>query len=157
MELMGQMITGLIRSIVNVGGIIVKRFNVLVKVLVVISILFAGCGRNAADCIAIVREGHFNMNPSIKIGNAFDQYFKNGEWKAFKAADKADVVEFTGEFAWDLDQQKAKIYMQFILNENEQGNMIFNVQRMDINGITVDNETLTFMISKILSGYRPVK
>ena len=188
MVLMGQMIMDPIRSIVNIGGIIMKRFEglyALVTVLVVSSLLLAGCGRNAADSIAIVRDGHFNMNPSIKIGNAFDQYFKNGNWKAFKAADNADVVEFTGEFTWDLEliaviannellfmqfmdilkpiidsknlQQTAQIYIQFILNENEYGNMVFNIQRMDIEGITVDNVTSTVIVSKILNGYRPVK
>ena len=185
---MEQMTMGLIRSIVNVGGIIMKRFEglyTLVTVFVVSALIFVGCGRNAADCIAIVRDGHFNMNPSIKIGNAFDQYFKNGNWKAFKAADNADVVEFTGEFTWSLEiitaiasnellfiqfsdiltpiinsknlQQTAHIYIQFILNENEQGNMVFNIHRMEIERIAVDDVTLAVMLSKILGEYRPVK
>ena len=137
-----------------------KHFNGLFNLLAIIvvgSLLLTGCGRNSNANIELVREGHFHMNPSIKIGNAFDQYFQNGQWKAFKASDNADVVEFTGEFTDRDFKQTSQIYIQFLLNEGEQGNIVFNVHRMEIGGIVVDEATSTMVISKILSEYRPMK
>ena len=166
---------------------IFNKFLIFITILVLNAGIFTGCGINAADCIAIVRDGHFNSNPSIKIGNAFDQYFKNGQWKAFKATDDTDVVEFTGEFAWKPEivtaiarderlfekflnavkplksfinnpniQQSAHIYIQFILNENEYGNFIFNVQQMEIEGIAVNDRVLKVVITNVLNEYKPI-
>ncbi|MBR6012212.1 MAG: hypothetical protein IK062_00340 [Selenomonadaceae bacterium] len=152
-----------------------SKLNCLViLMLMTVSMTLAGCGNlgKFPPNVQVVREGSFNINKSVKIGVAFDQFFKNGQWRYFRSTNNERIVEFTGEFMLsehpDLmlmqfytgnfnalnknsDKVPAKTVIQFIL-EGE----TFNIRHMEINGVTMDNLTILAMVEKIVSSYRAV-
>ena len=66
-----------------------KFFSVIIYALMVLT-LFGGCSSSGSSYdknVLMVREGTMNMNPSVPIGKAFDQFFANGKWKSFTSTE----------------------------------------------------------------------
>ena len=145
-----------------------------VSMLIVTSLIFTSCGKLSEfpPSVQIVREGSFAINQSVKVGAAFDQFFRNGQWNYFKSTNNERIVEFIGEFMLsehpDLmfiqlytgnlealkkssDKVPAKIGIQFVLDGAN-----FNIRHMEINGVTMDNFTILTMVEKIVNSYRAV-
>ena len=159
-----------------------KRFYLMFAALIVTSLLSSGCSqktlRDFDVYVEFVRQGSFNINPSIKVGNAFDQFFKNGRWHSFKSTDGSPIVEFNGEvmnpsikselnLALSLyniatlnlnglrdtnakdKNQEMKIMMQFTINEEN-----FNIHYMEIDGVPMDQLMIEAVVEGILSDYK---
>ena len=163
-----------------------NKENILVVVILISSILLSGCSKDVGDNlkrsydmlnypeIELVREGAFNSNPNVKIGNAFDQFFKDGQWHSFKTANGDQVVEFNGNFSlkdkpemlvllselYDVvtlvkiskeptKEESVKMTMQFVINGQN-----FNVQHMEINGVVMNNLAINAIVNTIISSYR---
>ena len=151
-----------------------KRNYLAVSMLIVASLIFTSCGKLSEfpPSVQIVREGSFAINQSVKVGAAFDQFFRNGQWNYFKSTNNERIVEFTGEFMLsehpDLmlmqlysgnfnalnknsDKVPAKIGIQFVLDGKN-----FNIRHMKINGIAMDNLTIFTIVEKIINSYKAV-
>lgn len=125
------------------------KFNfiaVMVSMLL-ISILFSGCGDNYDKNVQMVREGTLYVAPDIPIGKAFDQFFANGKWKSFESTDNQLVVEFNGDCTWY--NAPAKMKVQFVINGNE-----FNVYHVGINDVPMDELDSFGIVAKILEEYK---
>ena len=69
-----------------------KKKLVYMFLVALVMILMVGCGKDdKANFITsldpktkIVREGHLNESPTIKIGDAYDAFFSNPQWKYFE-------------------------------------------------------------------------
>lgn len=152
-----------------------KPNYVVTCAIIAISLIFTGCGKLGGKFppdVYVVREGSFAINPSVKVGDAFDQFFTNGKWNYFKSTNNERIVEFAGEFMLsehpDLmfmqlytgnlevlkknsDKVPAKIGIQFVLDGAN-----FNIRHMEINGVTMDNFTILTMVEKIVNSYKAI-
>ncbi len=116
--------------------------------LMLVSIFMAGCGGEKYNkTIQLVRNGTLQMNPNVPIGKAFDQFFSNGKWESFTSTDNQTVVEFNGECTWY--NAPAKIKVQFIVNGSN-----FNLEYVDINGVSMNLIERAGIIEKVLSEYK---
>lgn len=116
--------------------------------LMLVSIFMAGCGGEKYNkTIQLVRNGTLQMNPNVPIGKAFDQFFAKGKWESFTSTDNQTVVEFNGECTWY--NAPAKIKVQFIVNGNN-----FNLEYVDINGVSMNLIERAGIIEKVLSEYK---
>ena len=116
--------------------------------LMLVSIFMAGCGGEKYNkTIQIVRNGTLKMNPNVPIGKAFDQFFANGQWKSFTSTENKTVVEFNGDCTFY--NAPAKMKVQFIVNGNA-----FNLEYVDINGVSMNLFESAGIVEKILSEYR---
>ena len=156
-----------------------KGFCLLVTALIITSFISAGCnnnfGRNFDMNVEFIREGTFYKNPNIKIGNAFDQFFRNGKWRSFNSTDGAQIVEFSGEVAKQRTKteiemlqlttgnlnsnfsdskyknQPMRMVVQFMIN-----GVGFDTRYMEINDVPMNQMMMLAIIDKILSEYKMV-
>lgn len=143
--------------------------------IIAVSLIFTGCGKlgsKFAPDVHFVREGSFAINQSVKVGDAFDQFFTNGKWKSFKSTNNERIVEFTGEFmlsehpdliltqlytgnfnalSKNSKDVPAKTMIQFVIDGGG-----FNIRYMEINGVTMDNFTILTMVEKVINSYKAV-
>lgn len=127
-----------------------KFFLVIVSALMAVA-LFAGCSSGGSSYdknVLTVREGTMNMNPSVPIGKAFDQFFVNGKWKSFTSTENELIVEFNGECTWY--NKPADMKVQFVLSGNE-----FSLKYIGINGFDMNYFDSLEILEKVLSEYRP--
>jgi hypothetical protein len=75
-----------------------RKLLIVVSLIVLLSILFSGCGIDNPD-IALVKTGHLKMAEDVSIGDAFDKFFDKPHWEVFNSTDGVKVVEFTGKDA----------------------------------------------------------
>ena len=178
---MVEMIMELIHSTVNIGGIVMQKgfYILFVAFFIISSLLFSGCGKNSLNDMNVefLRQGSFQVNPTIKVGNAFDQFFTNGKWHSFKSTDGARIVEFSGDIVsqeskaaiamlqittgnlnsnfkdstLENQNKSMKVVVQFIINGQN-----FDTQYLEIDGSPMNQLMILSMIEKILSDYRMV-
>ena len=116
--------------------------------LILVSIFMSGCGGAKYNkTIQLVRNGTLQINPNVPIGKAFDQFFANGKWKSFTSTENETVVEFNGDCTWYNAPAKTKV--QFIVNGNS-----FNLEYVDINGVSMNLIESAGIMEKILSEYK---
>lgn len=136
------------------------------------SLLIAGCNKKFLNDtnVDFVRQGSFQINPNIKVGNAFDQFFTNGKWLSFKSTDGARIVEFSGEIV--NQELKSSIEMLQITTDNLNSKLEnhnksmkvvfqfiiigqnFDTRYLEIDGTPMNKSMIFSMIEKILSDYR---
>lgn len=121
-----------------------KRAVLIISAVLVVSFI-AGCG--GGDKNQIVRDGHWASYPQVKIGDAYDGFFKNGQWKYFEGEKGAKVVEFTGNCLYK--DKEITVRQQFLLGD---GNS-FTVGALAFNDIDQDKLTTAALISKIYDEY----
>ena len=78
-----------------------KKYKGLIGTLLIcfLVLMVSGCA-GEHKYVQLVKEGTMQMEPNIKIGKAFDEFFGNPKWKYFDATDGSKVVEFDGECTW---------------------------------------------------------
>ncbi len=128
----------------------IKNFFLMMISALLMITLFAGCGSKYDENIMTVREGHFDGYPNVQVGDAFDQFFDDGQWDSFTSTENKTVVEFKGSCMWN--NIPAKLRMQFTVTGNH-----FEVNYFAIDGNPVTIEEGIDSIEKILSDYRPKK
>ncbi len=105
---------------------LLRRLACFLLVLVA-TLAIAGCeGEN--KYVSLVKNGTMQMEPNIKIGKAFDEFFGNPKWKYFESSDGTKVVEFNGECTWWGNDAHCTI--QFIINSET----TFELGAVEING-----------------------
>ena len=96
--------------------------------------------------VQTVRNGTMQMEPNIKIGDAFDEFFADGKWKSFKSTDKSQVVEFNGDCTWN--DKPAKCRIQFIMNKDGKH---FELGAVSINGNNMNKLEAAAIVDKALT------
>ncbi|EJQ42116.1 hypothetical protein IEE_04279 [Bacillus cereus BAG5X1-1] len=81
---------------------------------------------------------------NMMIEEAFHKFFKNPKWKYFVSKDHEDIVEFTGNCAYQEQEVKAKI--QFVLDKEGQ---TFKLKAMALNDIAQNELTTAAMLHSI--------
>lgn len=118
-----------------VGGVCL-----LIGVVLMIAGAVGGAGK-ADKYIAAVTEGTLNGFPDKTIGEAFDDFFDDPEWKSFTDEKDRIIIEFNGGCTWY--DEEANCCIQFEVDEDGEDFEIFYAD--------IDEETLNdFEIVEIL-------
>lgn len=125
-----------------------KRLICGIISLLLVGVLVGGCGDDHDKNIQTVRNGTMNRMPNVPIGKAFDQFFDKSNWEAFTSTANEDIVEFTGQSK--LFDEYVKVTIQFNVTGKK-----FNLRHVDVEGITMDNDTALVILDTILSEYKP--
>ena len=134
-------------------GIRLQKRTISLLCLIVFCLVIVGCGGKANMITSmdprtnIIRDGHFHDYPNIKIGDAYDAFFSNPQWKYFKSDDGTEVVEFSG--GCQFRNADVNVREQFILHTDdtfEAGALSFN----DVPQIELINSAL---ISTVFAAY----
>lgn len=131
-----------------------KKLVYMILVILVMS-LVVGCGKDdKANFVTsldpktkIVREGHLNEYPNTKIGDAYDTFFSNAQWKYFEEKNKEKVVEFSGNCMFH--DKEINVRQQFVLQESDK----FSVGALSFNDIPQDQLTCAALIGKVYDTY----
>lgn len=103
------------------------RRIICAMLLLMTALVILGCdGEN--KYVTLVKNGTMQMEPNIKIGQAFGDFFGNPKWEYFKSTDGQKVVEFNGECTWLGEEAHCTI--QFIINSET----TFELGAVEING-----------------------
>lgn len=104
-----------------------------------------------ADYINMVKGGTLNLNPNVPMGAAFDQFFDggNGVWTSFISddADKARVVEFSGDCTWN--GKPARLLVQFTVKGDA-----FEMNYIEVDGAQMSHEDSLASLQTILDSYK---
>lgn len=93
--------------------------------------------------VKMVRNGYPEAYPDTTYGEAFDKYFSNQEWKAFKSEKGDNIVEFNGTYGAD---KNGTICVQFKVDEE---NSSFEIVYFDMDGETLNKLELYFVLAAI--------
>lgn len=119
-----------------------KKILCIVVLISLISVFFTGCGDD--EYVQQVKNGTMDMVPNVKVGKAFDQFFKNGKWESFISTDNKRMVEFNGECL--LNNKSAQACIQFeILNDTQ-----FQLYTIELNGVPTYKLEAIAIMEKIL-------
>lgn len=134
----------------NIRALIQQRRHLkmifFAALLIFTTAFIAGCGYD--EYVTSVREGSFKSYPNIAIGDAFDQYFDDGEWKSFKSKDGERVVEFNG--VTEGRKKDLKVKIQFIIYKDD----TFKIHYVSWDGKSVGPLLYMAMIDDIMDSYK---
>ena len=86
-------------------------------------ILFSGCSEESASLSNIekVKNSVINFDKSITIGQAFDNWnnCKNKQWNKFTTDNQRQIVEFTIQWAINLDDTTKIIYGKLLKTKKD--------------------------------------
>ena len=131
-------------------GIFMQSKHVLLRVMGILCLICfitigsTGCGSD--KYVDLVRESTMQMEPNIKIGKAFDQYFANGEWNSYETKQKDRIVEFKGGCTWGNEAAKCRIRFKIT------GKQSFELSSVAINGVTMNDITALSILDTALTG-----
>ncbi|MBS4913304.1 MAG: hypothetical protein KHZ77_03960 [Veillonella sp.] len=125
------------------------KLFVFAALLILVTALVAGCGHD--KYVKTVREGSFNSYPGIKIGDAFDQFFADEEWKSFESDKGQRIVDFKGRLQYK--GKDADFHMQFTLYKDDS----FEVEYAAINDKPLNGLFYGALIEKVMESYDPKK
>lgn len=116
---------------------------IICTIILVFSLILSGCyDKN----VLTVREGSLTRYPNVKIGDAFDSFFSDGQWKSFTSTENDEVVEFNGKAFWD--NKPADYKFKFLVKGNS-----FELYTTSVNG-NISNPFLSAIImTKIMNTY----
>lgn len=100
------------------------------------------------DRTFVVRNSTPSDHPTITYGDAFDNFFSDGEWEFFESDKHEDVVEFNGRCEYRETEVKAKI--QFVLFKNEDD---FEISFLSFNDVPQDNLTMIALMDAVFEDY----
>jgi hypothetical protein len=131
-----------------------KLGGVLVLTIFMV-LLLAGCGgsdkANALTSLDprtnVVRDGHLNEHPDVKISEAYDGFFSNAQWKYFDSKDGKKIVEFSGNFKYK--EKEINVRQQFVLGDGG----TFTVGALAFNDIDQNQFVSAALISKVYDEY----
>lgn len=116
-------------------------------------LVIVGCGDKANMITSmdprtnIIRDGHFNDYPNIKIGDAYNKFFSSPQWKYFKSDDGTEVVEFSG--GCQFRNADVNVRQQFILHTDD----TFEAGALSINEVPQLQLISSALISTIFASY----
>ncbi len=116
-------------------------------------LLASGCGGkpNALTSLdprtSVVRDGHFNSYPNVSIGNAYNAFFSDPNWKYFETSDKRKVVEFSGGCTYR--DAPVKVTQQFVLHNDNS----FEVGYLAFNDVPQVQLISSALIAKVFENY----
>lgn len=125
------------------------KLFVFAALLILVTALIAGCGHD--KYVKVVREGSFSSYPNVKIGDAFDQFFADEEWKSFESDKGQRIVDFKGRLQYRGED--ADFHMQFILYKDDS----FEVEYAAINDKPLNLLLYGALIEKVMESYDPKK
>ncbi len=117
----------------------------IVLLVIITALALSGCGKDD-KYVQVVKEGTMYMAPNIKIGKAFDKFFKSSEWKSFVSTDNRRVVEFHGDFKWK--DKPAKLGIQFVIHPDN----TFEMGAMTVNDVNMNTNDSASILHKVLLG-----
>ena len=131
------------------------KFIVCVVVFMLIGILLVGCDNDSkANAITsldqrtkIVREGHLDKYPDIKIGDVYGEFFSNPQWKYFESENGKKVVEFSGNCQYE--GKEINVRQQFVLNDDK----TFSVGALAFNEISQNQLMGGALMAKVYENY----
>jgi hypothetical protein len=92
-------------------------------ILLTIVILFSGCSEESVSLSNIekVKNSVINFDKSITIGQAFDNWnnCKNKQWNKFTTDNQRQIVEFTIQWAINLDDTTKIIYGKLLKTKKD--------------------------------------
>lgn len=132
-----------------------KRTKMLIVLTVFLSLLLAGCGGDEKANVVtsldqrtnVVRDGQLNDHPNVKIGDAYDEFFSNPQWKYFEGEKKEGIITFSGNCTYK--DKEINVRQQFILGENG----TFTVGAVAFNDIDQIASLGNALISKVYEEY----
>ena len=110
--------------------------------LLLIMLVLTGCSQND-KYISAVKNGHPTNYPAVEIGQAFDKFFANPQWKHFKSDKDEEVVEFTGKCKYLEVEVTAKL--QFVFNDAKN----FEVKFLAFNDVPQNMLVMGALLSKV--------
>lgn len=120
-----------------------KKKYVVGGILLALGLIWALADGFQGGAVATVKKGHFSAYPNITVGEAFENYFGDTEWKSFKA-DGKKIVEFTGECSVYGEIADAKI--QFVIEDDS-----FEIYHMSIDGENLSQVEIAAVLTKIMN------
>jgi len=120
--------------------------------------LISGCG-GYDEHVMQVRNGIMLINEVVpssiapnapKIGDAFDQLLKDGNWRSFETSSRQRIVEYNGTIVQSNTKQQHKILMQFM---QQHGRYVLSYFELD--GQPQNQLSAIGFINGILSHYVP--
>lgn len=105
-------------------------------------VMLSGCGDD--KYVQSVKNGSMQMEPNVKIGVAFGNFFSDTDWKSFESKDGQRVVEFNGKCTWE--NKPAKCRVQFVFN----GENSFELGAVSINDVSMNRIQSLAIIKKAL-------
>lgn len=132
-----------------------NKLGVFLMLTIFTVLLLTGCGGDdKANVLTsldqrtkIVRDGHLNEHPDVKISDAYDGFFSNAQWKYFDSKDGKKVVEFSGNCTYK--DKEINVRQQFILGDDG----TFTVGAVAFNDIDQDKLIASALISKVYDEY----
>lgn len=121
------------------------------KIRVILPVMFLtlvlsvmGCG-SEDKYVTLVKTGSLQMEPNIKIGKAFGEFFSNPKWTSFESSDNMKVVEFNGDCTWN--DKPARCTVQFIIRSDTE----FEVHYVSINDVGMNDIDSAAILHKALT------
>lgn len=126
-----------------------KYFPLMLLALIFAALcaMTSGCGSDSDKYVDVVKNGTLQAAPDKKIGPAFENFFGDPKWKAFKSKEDKQVVEFTGKCKWQ--GQDADFKMQFIMHDDKKS---FEVGYLAVNGQNMNAVQKASLLKKIFDG-----
>ncbi len=125
----------------------VRIHIVLSVILLTLGLSIMGCG-SEDKYVRLVKTGSMQMEPNIKIGTAFNEFFAKPKWRSYtegKGTYERHIVEFTGDFTWYNSPAKCNIHF-IVTSETE-----FELQNVYINDVRMDTEESLVLLHKFLT------
>lgn len=114
----------------------------IIVVALVLSLLFS------KDYIGTIKgETLDDFSKTVTIGEAFDEFFEDPEWKTFEAENGRRVVEFNGKC--EFYGEKVNCCVQFEFNKDED---YFEIEYMDIDGESLADYEIVEVLEVIYEG-----
>ena len=94
--------------------------------------------------IDLVKNGSPTLIPDITYEQAYHNFFGNPQWRGFVADTGENVVEFTGECTYY--DEEAKVYIQFVLEEEDTFSMHYASMSVGDETITLDQQMFVELV-----------
>ncbi len=124
-----------------VGGICL-----LIAVVLIIGGAIGGASK-ADEYVVVVTEGELNDFSDMTVGEAFENFFDDPEWKSFEDDKGRIIVEFNGGCTWA--GEAADCCIQFEVDEDSEA---FEIFYADVDGIEFNNSEIYEMLEVIYEG-----
>ncbi len=132
-------------------------YKKIMCIMLIIAAVFlvSGCGKDEkANFITsldpktkMVRDGHLNEYPNIKIGDAYDAFFSNPQWKYFEGKNGEKVVEFSGNCIYE--GKEINVRQQFVFQTSDK----FEIGALSFNEISQNKLMSAALMKKIYESY----
>lgn len=99
---------------------------------------------SSPDYVETVKTGELKAYPGETIGEAFEDFFSNGEWEEFESS-KGMVVQFTGGCTYY--DEEVECVVQFLFTDKDEGE--FEVYTVEIDGEPISELEIVGMLDAV--------